>query len=414
MKSKKILFIVITFLISILWNNYSYGTSLNATSPAAILVNTNTGKVMYEKNAHQTMYPASTTKMMTAILALENCDLTDTAVVSQNAVILPEGYLGDLQVGEEVSIDDLLHLLLIVSSNDAAVVLAEHIAGTVSNFANMMNAKANEIGCLNTHFVNPNGVHNANHYTTAYDLYLIAQYAMKNDTFREIVSYPVYTMEPTNKSGERILENTNMLLHEFNIKNKDEKNKYYYEYAIGIKTGYTTSAKNCLVSAAKKDDVEYIAVVLGSDLNETPYYSQRFDDSKNLFLTAFDTYSFYNYKNSKDIITNIEIQNGNYFIKNLDLALENDIVIFMNKNDIESELTSEIVLDENKISGSIAEGDVLGTVTFVYDGVSYTGNLLATKDVYSKEQINLYIQISVGIIIMIIILFIICKKTRKK
>lgn len=414
MKSKKILFIVITFLINILWHNYSYGASLNATSPAAILVNTNTGKIMYEKNAYQTMYPASTTKMMTAILALENCDLTDTAIVSQNAVILPEGYLCDLQVGEEVSINDLLYLLLIVSSNDAAVVLAEHISGTVSNFANMMNSKASEIGCLNTHFVNPNGVHNANHYTTAYDLYLIAQYAMKNDIFREIVSCPIYTMGPTNKCEERILENTNQLLHEFNIKNNNEKNKYYYEYAIGIKTGYTTFAKNCLVSAAKKDDTEYIAVVLGANENETFYYSQRFEDSKNLFLTAFDTYSFYTYKSSKDIITNIEIENGNYFIKNLDLALEDDIVILMNKDDIELELTPEIVLDENKISAPISKGDVLGTVTFVYDGISYTGNLLATHDVYSMEQINLYLQISAGIFVMIIILFIICKITRKK
>lgn len=150
MKFKKLIFIIFIG-ISILLSNYSYGADFNVNSQAAILFNSNTGKILYEKNAYQKMYPASTTKIMTAILVLENCSLDDTAVVSENSINLPSGYVGaSLQVGEILTINDLLHLLLVASANDAATVLAEHTSGSVDKFANMMNLKANEIGCLNT------------------------------------------------------------------------------------------------------------------------------------------------------------------------------------------------------------------------------------------------------------------------
>ena len=412
MKFKKLIFIIFIG-ISILLSNYSYGADFNVNSQAAILFNSNTGKILYEKNAYQKMYPASTTKIMTAILVLENCSLDDTAVVSENSINLPSGYVGaSLQVGEILTINDLLHLLLVASANDAATVLAEHTSGSVDKFANMMNLKANEIGCLNTHFVNANGIHDDNHYSTAYDLLLISNYAMKNDTFRQIVSSTSYTVPTTNKYHERVVYNSNKLLHQFNQKTNTE-NIYYYEFATGIKTGYTTVAKNCLVASAKKDDTEFILVILGASENENDYNSQRYSDAKNLFETAFNNYTLSTVKKSNDIVTTIEIPNRNVIGKNLNLVLEKDVEFLIINEDLNKELHYNIVLDEDSIQGYISKGDVVGTVTYTYDGISYTTNLLAENNVLSNEQISFYFRIAVGVF-LIILVFTIFEIIRKK
>ena len=235
MKLKKLYIVfIIVLLINTILCSHSNGANFNANSPSAILFNSNTEKILYEKNAYEIRYPASTTKIMTAILALENCNLDDLATVSNTAIQIPFGYTtANLQPGEIISINDLLHLLLIISANDAANVLAEHVSGSINEFSNMMTAKAKEIGCLNTNFTNPSGIHNPNHYSTAYDLCLIANYAMKNEIFRQIVSTTTYTIPSTNKSEERILTNTNRLLHEF-VEKSTDNNIYYYEFATGI------------------------------------------------------------------------------------------------------------------------------------------------------------------------------------
>lgn len=174
---KKICITLFLFLIIFVSGCTStYASTIPDTySSACLLMEESTGKILYSKNANSIMYPASTTKIMTAILTLEKCNLSDTAVVSHNAVFsIPSGYsTASLVEGEVLTIEQLLNVLLIPSANDAAVVLAEHIAGSVEAFSDMMNAKAVELGCLNTHFVNPNGIHNENHYSTAYDLALI-------------------------------------------------------------------------------------------------------------------------------------------------------------------------------------------------------------------------------------------------
>ena len=167
----------------------------------------NSGKILYSKNANTKMYPASTTKIMTAILTLENCNLDDVATASHNAVYsIPYSYsVATIQEGEELTIEQLLNVLLIPSANDAAIVLAEHISGSVEEFAKLMNKKAEELGCKNTHFVNPNGIHNKNHTSTAYDLALMGQYAMKNETIRKIVSTKQFTLPTTNKYNKTCL-----------------------------------------------------------------------------------------------------------------------------------------------------------------------------------------------------------------
>ena len=175
--------------------------NLETNSPFVLLMDANTGKILYSKNAFERHFPASTTKIMTAILTLENCKLSDVVTVSHNAIFsIPVGYShASLQEGEELTVEQLLNVLLIPSANDAAVALAEHIAGSVDAFAEMMNNKAKEIGCLDTHFVNPNGVHNEEHYSTAYDLALIGKYAMQFDDIMRIAKVNQYTLPKTNK-----------------------------------------------------------------------------------------------------------------------------------------------------------------------------------------------------------------------
>jgi D-alanyl-D-alanine carboxypeptidase len=298
MKSKIKVFAVLFILLFCL-HTISYADTISISADSAILVEVSTGRIIYEKNSTTQMYPASTTKMMTAILALENCDLQEMVTVSESAISnIPSGYVtSNLQVGEEISVNDLLYALMLPSANDAAYVLAEHIAGSVDAFADMMNIKAREIGCTGTHFVNPNGIHDSRHYSTAYDLYLIANYCMKNENFRTIVSTKEYTLPATNAyaNTDRSFTTTNDLI------NPDKSN--YYKYAIGIKTGYTSMAGSCLVSEVSRDGLDFIAVVLNSDSDD-----KRFSDSIKLFDYAYDNYTLTKVKEKNTVIETIEIE----------------------------------------------------------------------------------------------------------
>lgn len=246
------------------------------------------GDVLFEKNAYERMFPASTVKVLTAIVSLENSNLSDIVTVSHSCISsVPKGYtLSRIQVGENLTIENLLYAMLIPSGNDAANLLAEYVGGSVEIFSNMMNNKAKEIGCTNSNFTNPNGVHDENMYTTAYDLALIGKYAMQNETFREMVSTQTYTLPSTNvyPNSDRVLTNSNHLI---NTSSKD-----YYEYCTGIKTGFTNSAQNCLISSAKKNGIELISVVLGSTASNFSSQS-KFTDAKALFEYGFNNYTDY-------------------------------------------------------------------------------------------------------------------------
>lgn len=245
MMNRKNLITLITLILIIipifLPVSFSFATTedVYVDAPVALLMDSASGKILYERNAREKRFPASTTKIMTAILALENRKLTDTATVSENAVsTIPYSYtIANLQIGEVLTYEQLLLVLMLPSANDAATVIAEDIGGSVEGFASMMNQKAREIGCENTNFVNANGIHHENHYTTAYDLALIGQYAMKNEPFRKIVSSVKYSLPTTEKydKEDRIFTNNNRLI------NSSSSN--YYQYATGIKTGYTDPAR---------------------------------------------------------------------------------------------------------------------------------------------------------------------------
>lgn len=376
---------MILILFCLLFSHVSLAVEPNVASSAAILVESSTGKILFEKNSHEKMYPASTTKVMTAILVLENCDLEEMATVSRNAVFsIPSGYVNcNLRENEQIRVKDLMYALMVKSANDAAVVLAEHISGSVESFADKMNEKAKELGCQNTHFVNPNGIHHENHYSTAYDLYLMARYAMKNETFRNYVSTTSYTLPATNQypAQDRICLTTNDMIR--------PNSRYYQENVIGIKTGYTTEAKNCLISAARKNNVELIGVVLHAGTNAEGL-SERYIDTKALFDYGFDDFGFRDIVKANNVVKNIEVENGNKDTRSLNLLAKDDLSAYLSTEIDLNSLTPDITLNQN-LEAPIEAGSVLGKMTYRIDDVEYSTNLLAETEVVAKINVNLFV-----------------------
>ena len=413
MKNKKLIVaFLIVFIVQIFLGNMSFAleNNIEISAPSAILIESKTGRILYEKNSEEKRYPASTTKIMTALLTLENVeDLQSKATVSYNAVFsVPSGYSVDtLKVGEELSIEELLYALLVKSSNEAANVLAEYVAGNVDSFATMMNTRAAELGCKNINFVNPNGIHNENHYSTAYDLSLIAKEAMKNETFRKIVSTVSHTLPSTNKyeQTDRNLITTNDLIN--------KKNKNYYEYAIGIKTGYTAYAKNCLVAGANKDGVELISVVLGTDKKEVNGLSKRDTDTKTLFEYVYNNFSQKKVSTAREtVVGQTKIKGATTETKNLDLNTDSDINILVTNDKEKDKINGEIKLNED-IKAPIAKGDTLGTITYNSDGIEYTANVIAANDV-QKSNLILNILRILLVIVLLLLTYLYLKNKRKR
>ena len=411
MKINKIIniFLIFTIILTtfILNKNYSYAendTDLHIYSDAVIIIENQTGKTLYEKNSEQKMYPASTTKILTAILTIERGNLSDKVTVTKSAIAqMKSGYTSAyLSEGEIISVEDLLKVLLVHSANDASNVLAEYISGSIENFVNLMNEKVKELGCTNTHFVTTNGLHDDNHYTTAKDLAIIARYCMQNETFRKIVSMKKCVIPATNKSEERIYKNTNDLIN--------PTSGYYYKSCIGIKTGFTSEAKNCLISACSKNGLQVIAVVLGASITEN-HKSARYVDSKTLYDYTYSNYSIQNIAKASSVIETIEVKNATDETKSLDLKLEKDLNVLVNNKDKEN-IKTEIVLKDN-ISAPIATNSVVGSITYIVGADKYTINLLASHDVEKKENIIWILRLSLFLILLILIIFIIYKISKK-
>ena len=412
MKIKKIVKILMIFFIFniILFCNSSFAenvTDLQIYSESAILINKDTGQILYSKNIEQKMYPASTTKILTAILAIEHFSLDDKLTASYEAVMaIPSGYSNAaIQVGESLTVKELLEVFLVHSANEAGYILAENISGSISSFADLMNKKAEEIGCKNTHFTNPSGLHDKNHYTTAYDLALIAQYCMNNETFRSIVSMPSCRIAPTDKYEERYFRNTNEMLN--------SKSQYYNENVIGIKTGYTSQAKNCLIAGFKKDNIEFISVVLGApgyiDLDQT---SGKFTDTQTLFDFGYKNFSYKTVVSSNEVVKQIEIPHATESTKNLDLISEKNINVF--GSNLSIEMSSPVIKINEDITAPIKANDVLGTITYTVDGITYTSNLLAKNDVKSSAFFENILKVVFAIIILFIIYELMFSRKKKK
>lgn len=391
MRVKKILLILILIFFIIGGVNFSFADNQNSipsiNAASAILIDNRTNKVLYSKNEDTKMFPASTTKIMTAIITLENCSLDEQATASFDAVNIPEGYAtADIKIGETFTVEQLLEMLLVHSANDAANVLAEHVGGSLESFVSIMNTKANELGLTNTHFTNAYGLQDNNHYTTARDLATIMKYCLQNEDFRRICGLASCAIPATNMSEPRTYASTNQLVI--------AGNNNYYPYVTTGKTGFTSDAKHCLVSSAYNNDLELICVVLGSEDN--------FGDTRAIYNYAYSTYSIKDIVKENDTVTTISVKNASYNTKNLDLVVSEDIPsLVSNSVDINS-IEPQISLKEN-IEAPIEKGSVLGRVTYSVEGVNYTTDLIAFSNV---EKTRLPIYIFMGIIILVILLIV--------
>lgn len=359
-------------------------------SNAAILYEVTSGELVYEKNGKQKAYPASTTKIMTALLALENCEMDEPVTVTRAALntVSPGSSIAGLQNGEVLSMYEMLECLLVASGNDAASVIAAHIGGTVAQFVEMMNERSRELGCTSTHYTNPSGLHDEEHYTTAEDLLKVTVEAMKHPEFVEIVGSAQVTIPETNKVDHpRYFNNTNQLI------SQAVTSVNLYSKATGIKTGHTTPAGYCLVSSAENGDLSYIAVVLGGYIDENTGRNYSYVDSINLFLWGFSDFKYRTIVSTSDLVKELEV----------DLAKEKDFVIlraaedvtaFLHEDDdIDAIFTKTISVQEN-ITAPVERGDMLGTMTILRGSEVYARvDLVATNTVERSEGLYYFEQL---------------------
>ncbi len=272
--------ILVVLLLLLYTTNGAFADEPQCSAKAAILLDGNSGRILYAKNINERLPMASTTKIMTAIVAIEEGNINDIVTVPPQAQGV-EGSSIWLSAGEKHTLEDLLYGLMLRSGNDAATAIAYHIGGSIEGFAQLMNKKAAEIGANNTHFVNPHGLHDDNHYTTAYDLGQITAYGLRNPIFKEVVSTKNKTIPWEGHEWDRAMRNKNKLL-------------WQYEGATGVKTGFTKKAGRCLVSSASRDDLDLVAVVL----NCGPMFQESMD--------LFD-YGFSQFKNKDIIVKGMEL-----------------------------------------------------------------------------------------------------------
>lgn len=373
-----------------------------------LLADLSTGKVLKSNNGDEKIYPASTTKILTGIIALEKCNLNDKVTATKEAIepINSNHSNIGISVGEEMTVENLLDGLLIGSANDAANVLAIHISGSLDEFTKLMNEKAKEIGAQNSHFVNAHGFHDDDHYTTVNDLAKIARYAMQNEKFREIVAKSKSQIPATNKYKDkknnniRYLSNTNMLI------SGNKGTAYLYENAIGIKTGHTDEAGYCLVSAAQKDGTELLSIIMKCENGKKTEEAYSFIDSKALLEYGFEKYKYITLGNVTDIVASADVKSAK-----IDVALSPALpVSALLDKDVNKENIEVSVKVNDKITAPIKKGDVLGEVTYKYQGeVLGKTNLVAVNDVERSfiRHIGNCIKDNLGFIILgILVIFV--------
>lgn len=316
--------------------NNAKAESVNVSAASAIVLEASTGRILYEKNAHEKMPMASTTKVMTALVALDYGNLNDVVTVSKNASGV-EGSSIWLSAGEKMTLSDMLYGLMLASGNDAAVAIAEHVGGSLDGFVELMNKKAQEIGAYNTHFVNPNGLPAEGHYTTAFDLALICARAMQNENFCEIVKTQYKTLPWEGHEWDRVVKNKNKIL-------------WNYEGGNGIKTGYTKEAGKCLTAAAQRDSMQLVSVVLSAP--------DMFND-----CMALMDYGFKNYNNrvimeAGEYIGDVTVEDGTE--DRFSVYTDKDIMYPL--TDTEYEQIKRRVHLEEKVKAPVSMGQLVGTI----------------------------------------------------
>lgn len=354
----------------------------------------NLGQILYERNADERMYPASLTKVLTAIVVMEHCKLDDSVVVNQTAIDSVEyGYItANLKAGETFTIEELLNILIVSSANDAALVLAEHVSGSIEDFCILMNKTAVKIGCTNSNFINPNGVHNENHYSTARDLALIGNYSLQFEKLKELFKKTYFKLPTTDlyTTDNRIFSTTNELIL--------SGSKNYYRYAQGMKTGFTTPAGHCLIGYASKYGLELISVLLNSSTSDNRYL-----ETSMLFDYGFNHYSYKKFATKGNSVETVSIKGATKDTKKLNLILDNDIAFTVN-NDVDIlSIKSETVINDN-LKAPISKGTILGHVTYTLNGIKYSANLIAENDVKSSHLVLKFVLFFAVLFIILMIL----------
>ena len=363
MKRKIILF----FILIVVFNMFSNIFATEISSPSAVVICEDTGRVLYDKNSKEKRKMASLTKVMTSILLIENCKLDEQIKIAKEAC-----YIGGSEVGlkpnDTVSAESLLYGMLLPSGNDCAMAVAYHIGGNIENFANLMNAKATELGLEDTHFANPHGLDNDEHYSSAYSLAILAKYALSYPKIAEIVS----TNEKDVNFGSfnKHLTNTNALLRT-------------YDKATGVKTGFTNGANRCLIASATQDELNLIGVVLGSDTSQT-----RFNDTKTILEDTFSKYKLFDISNFLNVYINIPIIKGKDE-RYISSYSENK------KEALTQEEYDKIYVSQNfldKIEAPMYAGTYIGTYKVsVDDEVLYSKDFYLSQDILKKTPLDYFI-----------------------
>ena len=369
------------------------------TASAAILIEQDTGQVIFEKNADERMYPASTTKILTVWLALLMADSlpekeeTKFPVSANAANLAPDESSAKFAIGEEVRLIDLCNAAILVSGNDAATALAEGLDGSVEAFAERMNTAAYRLGCTNTHFVNANGLHDENHYTTARDMAQLSKIAMENEEFRIIVRRSEYTLPKDNIYRSRTIRNGNNFVAK---PDEEKKQGRYYPDSTGIKTGTTSAAGNCLVASASRDGVSLIAVIFGATSD-----GSRYEDAKKLMEYGFSQYistsirEIYSMNPRTVDIRGFALDDPLVGQLKLNIQLKSEDVsdlIITNKEELErwkQNFTSLTVTDFTRdLMAPVTAGEVMGTLTYYSsEGVPIEYELIASRSIAARENI---------------------------
>ena len=345
----------------------------------AVVIDRNTKKILFDKKSDEKVKMASTTKIMTAMIVLQNTNLDNVVEISNKAASIGGSKL-KLKVGDKITVRDLLYGLMLRSGNDAAVALAEYVGGSVEEFAEMMNENAKNIGLENTHFVTPHGLDNENHYTTAYELALLTDYALENEEFRKIVDTKVATIIINGQ--KRTINNTNELLGNLNG-------------VYGVKTGFTNGAGRCLVTSIKRDDLNIISVVLGADTKKN-----RTQDSVKIIENIFQNYETVNLnKKIKECFDNwnktswkrINIEKADNEKLKLELKEEEEEINYPILKNTEKEITIEISVKDYFVA-PIKSNTLIGKLYVKYAGETIKEIDIINTNEISRKRINDYME----------------------
>lgn len=376
--NRKILCIIMILIINLIMPIKALAEDpLNINAKSAVLMDYNTKEILYEKNSHEKLYPASLTKIMTLILGMEALEsgkisLNDEVRISAHASSMGGSQLW-LEEGETQTVENLFKAITIRSANDAAVALAEHIAGSEEVFVKMMNEKAKELGMNNTNFMNASGLHHENHYTTAYDVALMSAELLKHEKIHDwLTIYMDEMLVGKKKDKVQSLVNTNRLIKE-------------YEGTTGIKTGSTSQAGYCLSASAKRGNLHLIAVIMGSDTSKI-----RFEESMRLLDYGFANYDSVTIGRKGDVIGKVLVQKGTS--QYLEAVLERDAYLLLPKGQ-SKEITKEIVLPDY-VNTPIKTGDIIGQLIIKVEGQEMDKvNLVAKNDVGRATLKNMLFKI---------------------